>query len=284
MTGGVLRGLTPALAGAAVGLLVLSVPACGPPSPSEAFPELEHLVEPEHGAGAGAVETEVAGTRSEGIRYAGPPPDAVLGSLPKAPVVGFTGPGERPFQVALRTPEVTHYPCTSCHTRPIGTKTKTLEQMHTDSPTREGEARIDCHACHGPNDPTGLVLDCASCHAREGSRELMPSRSAHLTVRLSHPSGKLRNCFTCHRPENPETLALQDGSYATLDEAYRLCAGCHFSQAASWAGGAHGKRLAGWQGERVLLSCTGCHNPHSPKFPVRRPVTFPKIARRGSAR
>ena len=64
-----------------------------------------------------------------------------------------------------------------------------------------------------------------------------------------------------------------------MDEAYLLCGGCHFSQADSWAGGAHGKRLEVWAGERVVESCTGCHNPHHPLFPVLRPVTFPKIAR-----
>lgn len=267
----------------ACALLLAALAACAPEGHREALPDLEHAAAEEgHGPvteGHGPEAGEPSGPAASSFVVEG-----ILSTVPSVPVVGFTGPGGEAFRVAMRTPKVDHYPCTSCHIRPIGTKSVTLAQMHVERPEHEGATRIDCYACHDPRNPTGLQLECAECHEREGTRDLMPSRSAHLTIRLGHPSGHYRNCLTCHAPENPGLLALQDGDRATLDQAYRLCAGCHFMQANDWAGGAHGKRLAGWQSERVILSCTGCHNPHSPKFPVRRPVTFPKLARRGGER
>jgi len=255
--------------------------ACGPDAHRDAFPNLEH------GAPAEPVLGAEEGPRVEAVdapAKTSPVVEGLLREVPSTPAVEVTGPSGEPFLVALRTPEIGYYPCVDCHIRPIGTKSRTLAQMHYEGPEHEGATRIDCFTCHDPASPRSLKLDCARCHEREGARDLMPSRTAHLTIQLGHPGGKYRNCLTCHAPENPGLLALQDGRRATLDEAYRLCAGCHFMQARDWAGGAHGKRLAGWQGERVILSCTGCHDPHHPKFPVRRPVTFPKLARRASAR
>lgn len=287
-------------------LLVLS--GCRPEGAHEAYPRDDHA--PDHAAGestdashdaADEGETEhgeeadehgdpQAGHGGDAFASAGPAlVDAfavagVLGAIPSAPVVETEGPGGLPFRVALRTQDVGHYPCTSCHIRPIGHKDEALAQMHGPRAEHEGATGVDCARCHDPNRPGGMMLDCTDCHEREGVRELMPSRSAHLSVALSHPGGAYRNCFTCHAPENPGLLTLRDGSQATLDEAYLLCRGCHFMQGEDWAKGAHGKRLGGWAGERTILSCTGCHDPHDPRFPTRRPVTFPKIARPGEGR
>ncbi len=264
-------------------LALFAISGCRPEGPQEAFPKGGH--------GSGPSEShaeEPAPSIEEGHEVDAPSSptevdarlDVMLRVVPAQMAVEFEGPEGTPFSVALRTPEIGHYPCTSCHIRSIGQKDEALDQMHAPRPEHEGATRIDCQRCHDPTNPFGLELDCASCHEREGLRDLMPSRTAHLTVELSHPSGIYRNCLTCHAPENPGLLVLRDGRRATLDEAYRLCAGCHFLQGNDWAGGGHGKRLSGWSGERVSLSCTGCHNPHDPQFPVRRPVTFPKIARR----
>lgn len=262
-------------------LLLCAAAACGPGRQREAVPELE---QDRHGETAGPSQRQ-GGAYQRGVAVRSSSLVAgLLSEVPSAPAVAFAGPNGQPFRVALRTPVIGYYPCTNCHIRPIGTKSRTLAQMHYEGPEHAGAVRIDCFACHDPASPRSLRLDCTRCHEREGTRDLMPSRVAHLTIQLGHPGGRYRNCLTCHAPENPGLLALQDGGRATLDEAYRLCGGCHFLEAREWAGGAHGKRLAGWQGERVVLSCTGCHDPHHPKFPVRRPVTFPKLARRDGAR
>jgi hypothetical protein len=288
---------------ASAALLLAAVLACGPEAPHEAFPR--------EGTGGHGAEAEVHDEDPVATGGEAHPPeehdgggghgptgfpegpvghvddfavDGVLRSIPAAPAVETAGPGGTPFRVALRTPVVGHYPCTSCHVRPIGSKEEALMQMHGPREEHEGATRIDCDRCHDPARPGGYLLECTQCHEREGLRELMPSRTAHLTVDLSHPSGADRNCLTCHAPEDPGMLVLRDGRRAGLDEAYRLCRGCHFMQGTDWAAGSHGKRLGGWAGERTILSCTGCHNPHSPQFPVRKPVTFPKIARPGESR
>ena len=288
---------------AACSLVVAAfVAGCGPEPAHEAYPREGHELDHSEGEAApggslgdrGRVEDEHgADDLGHGQdAYGGIAPGSVdafavsgvLGAIPSAPVVETTGPGGAPFRVALRTPGVGHFPCLSCHIRPIGHKDEALAQMHGPRAEHEGATPVDCNGCHDPNRPGGMTLNCALCHERDGTRELMPSRSAHLSVTLSHPGGADRNCFTCHAPENPGLLSLRDGGQATLDEAYLLCRGCHYRQGEDWANGAHGKRLGGWAGERTILSCTGCHDPHDPRFPVRRPVSFPKIARPGEAR
>ncbi len=104
---------------------------------------------------------------------------------------------------------------------------------------------------------------------------------AHQNIKPVHPAQTGGACATCHSPTDVEFLALGSGERATLDHTYRLCAQCHFSQAASWAGGAHGKRLDGWQGRRVLMGCADCHDPHRPAVESRIPFRAPRIERVG---
>jgi hypothetical protein len=84
-------------------------------------------------------------------------------------------------------------------------------------------------------------------------------------------------CSTCHARDNVERLALKSGERPPLDHAYRLCAQCHFSQLRAWAGGGHGKRLDGWQGRRVVMGCTDCHDPHKPAVEPRIPFRAPRL-------
>jgi len=126
--------------------------------------------------------------------------------------------------------------------------------------------------------PALMQYPCSSCHDRPvtpGGR----GEVEHADVRPVHPSALAERCETCHAPADPASLTLQTGERAILDEAYRLCAQCHFAQADSWAGGAHGKRLVGWQGRRVVMSCTECHDPHAPGFGSRIPFRAPRIPR-----
>jgi formate-dependent nitrite reductase cytochrome c552 subunit len=104
-------------------------------------------------------------------------------------------------------------------------------------------------------------------------------RDAHQNIKPVHPKQTGAACSTCHAPDNVELLALKTGERPTLDHTYRLCAQCHYSQAEAWAAGAHGKRLDGWQGKRVVLGCADCHDPHKPGIEQRIPFRAPQLER-----
>jgi hypothetical protein len=91
------------------------------------------------------------------------------------------------------------------------------------------------------------------------------------------------------------------GRRIDFDRADLLCGQCHFEQQKDWSFGAHGRRagawpepakvplthdqlrvvdrstIATWNGERTLLSCTACHNAHSPAIKPFEPSPPPKV-------
>jgi hypothetical protein len=184
-----------------------------------------------------------------------------LGSAAAAPVDLWKGPGDRPFEVTIRTGD----PASNIARR-FGTIT-----MRTA--LRERAADLGQYPC-------------TSCHL--GRRMVLADNrvaDAHQNITVSHPVQTGGACSTCHSPDNVELLALRSGEQATLDHTYRLCAQCHFSQAESWAAGAHGKRLDGWQGRRVVMGCADCHDPHKPALEPRIPFRAPRLERpRGGSR
>lgn len=183
-----------------------------------------------------------------------------LTMLPAAPVAGWKGPGDRPFEVTLRTSDPV-----SALARRFGTIT-----LRTSLRARS---------------PDLGQYPCTSCHL--GRRMVLADErvgDAHQNIKPIHPAQTGAACSTCHAPDNVELLALKSGDRATLDHAYRLCAQCHFSQAEAWAGGGHGKRLDGWQGRRVVMGCADCHDPHKPALDPRLPFRAPQLERpRGNA-
>ncbi|HSJ23117.1 MAG TPA: hypothetical protein VK929_00435 [Longimicrobiales bacterium] len=181
-----------------------------------------------------------------------------LRSLRTAVVHGRTGPDGAPFDVTLRTPG------DAGHARRFGTHTIDIALRSGDV----GVIQYPCTACH-----LGRALDL--------QEERMAG--AHADLQVTHPRETGAACRTCHSADNVELLALRSGEQTTLDHAYRICAQCHFSQADAWAAGIHGKRLDGWQGRRVVMGCTDCHDPHAPALHVRlpfRPPALPSTGRR----
>jgi hypothetical protein len=118
---------------------------------------------------------------------------------------------------------------------------------------------------------------CSSCHS--GKAELPRVNDglglAHGDISLDHGRRQLA-CSTCHHEQQRDFLALEGGDRIDFDHAYQLCGQCHFRQKQDWIGGAHGKREDYWDGERVIWSCTECHNPHAPRFEKRWPTTYSK--------
>jgi hypothetical protein len=122
--------------------------------------------------------------------------------------------------------------------------------------------RGNCQNCHQP----GLAL------TEQTAETNLPQRQAHWDFALTHPATDT-DCNLCH---DRQTGSLQDlkGEKISFDHVYQLCGQCHFQAKNDWQGGAHGKRLGGWAGTPVRENCTGCHNPHEPQFPKKRPSTY----------
>jgi hypothetical protein len=165
------------------------------------------------------------------------------------PVAGRTGPGGRPFAVVQRTGDG----IPAAH-RAIGTRTFEVALRATPL------AQYPCTSCH-----TGPQVSAAR------------AEDTHQNIQATHPTDARGGCAACHARNDVARLVLQGGETATLDEAYRLCGQCHSPQTEAWAGGAHGKRLVGWRGERVVMGCADCHDPHAPRTPRRIPFRGPVI-------
>ena len=179
----------------------------------------------------------------------------MLGTVRAEPVEGWTGPDGRPFEVALRSRDVE-----SGHARRFGTLTLRTTLRGTS--------------------PDLVQWPCTSCHL--GRTVTMTAKripDAHQNIQPRHPELLRSVCSTCHSPDAVDMLALRNGDRVGLDHSYRICSQCHSSQATSWAGGGHGKRLDGWQGRRVVMGCTDCHDPHRPQTVARIPFRPPTIGR-----
>lgn len=178
-----------------------------------------------------------------------------LGTVATSPVTQWTGPGRKSFDVTVRTVDPV-----SSTSRKFGTIT-----LRTSLRARAPDiGQFPCTSCH-----LGKAIVMADERVKD----------AHQNIKPLHPKQTGALCSTCHAPDNVELLALKSGERATLDHTYRLCAQCHFSQAESWANGAHGKRLDGWQGRRVVLGCADCHDPHRPSIEKRIPFRAPRLER-----
>ncbi len=174
-------------------------------------------------------------------------PSALKGVRVEA-VQGRTGPGGETFYVALRSSDGRDH-----LSRQIGQRTFQLGLRRTSPDLTQ----YPCTSCHEGQE------DVSSLAERDGE-------AVHYNIQPLHPAETGARCVTCHAPDNVGALKLENGSTASIDHAYRLCAQCHFPQVDWWAKGSHGKRLVGWRGRRVVMGCADCHDPH-------RPATEPRI-------
>jgi formate-dependent nitrite reductase cytochrome c552 subunit len=116
---------------------------------------------------------------------------------------------------------------------------------------------------------------CSQCHNNKPVSVANAAEMAHGDIALNHGSpDKPLSCYTCHNKEERDFLVTEAGTKIDMDHSYQMCGQCHFRQKKDWVGGAHGKRLSYWAGPRVVTNCASCHNPHSPRFEKRWPVTY----------
>jgi hypothetical protein len=121
---------------------------------------------------------------------------------------------------------------------------------------------------------------CANCHQWVMSNP-EPRRLAapHDNFELEHGMHGKGGfwCLTCHDAKNNMTLKTLEGEAVDYDHSYVVCTQCHVQQGRDWANGAHGKRVANWNGPREVLNCTACHYQHRPAIEPRGPMPGPSI-------
>ncbi|MBS0002365.1 MAG: hypothetical protein KFF45_04720 [Thioalkalivibrio sp.] len=117
----------------------------------------------------------------------------------------------------------------------------------------------DCHQYMDPNpEPRQLVDSPHVAEVRHGKADMW--------------------CTACHAPENHQQLRALSGLAVDFDDSHRVCRDCHSATYQDWLYGAHGKRVGSWQGEREILNCTACHDPHlNLNVLQRRPVALPGV-------
>ena len=116
---------------------------------------------------------------------------------------------------------------------------------------------------------------CSVCHTDKKPQVRDGALFTHGDIKINH--GREEDglsCTDCHNEKEKDYLVGKKQEKVDFDHSYQLCGKCHFRQKSDWVGGAHGKRVKYWAGERVINNCTTCHNPHSPKFTKRMPATF----------
>lgn len=127
---------------------------------------------------------------------------------------------------------------------------------------------------------------CSNCHTWTKS-DLTPRKlkKPHDNFELKHGlhgKGKFW-CFTCHTLDGRGGLRTLEGQKLDFNEAYVLCSQCHVQETRDWVFGAHGKRVANWQGERQVYNCTVCHYQHDPAIEPRAALAGP-VVRQGLER
>jgi hypothetical protein len=129
---------------------------------------------------------------------------------------------------------------------------------------------FDCYACHENGKPPPLRFD-------TNQNIIIPPE--HKNIIMAHGShNRNNNCFNCHNDINLELLQARDGREVKFDESPRLCGSCHGPTYRDWEAGVHGRTSGFWnQGAAGFkrLDCVSCHDPHSPRFPGRRPAPGP---------
>lgn len=129
----------------------------------------------------------------------------------------------------------------------------------------------------------GFTQRCNDCHTlfeaeRDPGRELVQ----HTHIQLRH--GTNDSCLNCHDRTNRERLAVRNGDPVPFADVAQLCAQCHGPVYRDWLKGTHGKRIGAWDPaspNSVKLTCSQCHDPHSPAYAPMTPLPAPNTLRMG---
>ncbi|MCG8527448.1 MAG: hypothetical protein MI748_13775 [Opitutales bacterium] len=133
-------------------------------------------------------------------------------------------------------------------------------------------------------DRVGWDYDCMECHRSLESKWTRDHALAeHFHIRLDH--GNNRFCLNCHHSENRNAYVDYDGSEIKATNTVALCAKCHGTVHQDWEAGVHGRKNGYWEqsaGDHTRLSCSQCHDPHSPAFKPMKPLAAPTYPARAA--
>jgi hypothetical protein len=142
---------------------------------------------------------------------------------------------------------------------------------------------------------------CTKCHDNQFvDRRVRELQDEHTKLVFEHGGGRFWCYDACHKGTDMDNLVSLRGRRVSYDESYKICGQCH-SQRLDWYFGGHGKRqgawedqhdipkiadelkvedrdqIGRWRGERMILNCTECHDPHSPSIKPFEPSPPPKV-------
>ncbi len=128
-----------------------------------------------------------------------------------------------------------------------------------------------------PRKPALALYPCSQCH-KDMPLNATPRKldAAPHNASLPHGNGRFW-CLDCHQGNNRDLLHSIGGKPIDFDASYQLCGQCHGARHRDWSYGGHGKRVAGWSGERQIYACTHCHDPHDPSLKARAPSPPPRV-------
>ena len=136
--------------------------------------------------------------------------------------------------------------------------------------TKADLSDFDCYACHERDKPPPIRYD---------TNHIIIIPKAHSNQVMGHGRhDRNNNCFNCHDEHNLERFQTRDGRELKFAESTPLCGSCHGPTYRDWEAGMHGRTSGHWArhiGEHTRRDCVDCHDPHSPKFPGRKPAPGP---------
>jgi cytochrome c553 len=118
--------------------------------------------------------------------------------------------------------------------------------------------------------------ECSRCHDAEDTDPEPRRLKTRHTREIDHGGNRFW-CLICHDGENMDHLRTSANEKVDFDQSYLICGSCHPARQKDWYFGGHGKRVSGWQGQRILLACTQCHDPHTPAMEPRKPEPPPPV-------
>ncbi|MBF0352412.1 MAG: hypothetical protein HQM11_15370 [SAR324 cluster bacterium] len=118
---------------------------------------------------------------------------------------------------------------------------------------------------------------CLDCHedAEINKNVERTLTEEHTNIVLDHGEQRFW-CLNCHNLNHMNYLKSLKDQQIDFNQSYLLCGQCHAARQKDWYFGAHGKRIGNWNGERQILVCTECHDPHSPSIKPKQPDPPPR--------